>query len=230
MDQKKETMKEPTLEVELKYACSKEDLEKVKILPSFLGQGLLEDYFCDKVKEKERDEVYYDTEDFLLEKNHCCFRSRPKGKKYRCTVKCPVDGRDGEIFVRQEEDKKIAPCPDGSFDVEAGLQFAEKYLPMLEGQTVVPVLIVKKKRTSFYIGQKESIFYCDLALDEVVYVYNGQEKVDYQIEMELKGESESHPDLLLVWAKALIATLSLTSLTLETVSKYEKALSLFKNR
>lgn len=223
-----ENEKTPTLEIELKYACSKEDLEKVKALPSLLGKGLLETYFCDKVKEKERDEVYYDTKDYLLEKNHCCFRSRPKGKKYRCTVKCPVGGTEGEIFVRQEEDKKIAPRSDGSFDVEAALEFGRKYLPILEGQTVSPVLTVKKKRTSFYIGQKDSIFYCDLALDEVVFVYNEQEKVDYQMEMELKGECESQPELLEVWAKAMIETLSLKSLTVETMSKYEKALSLFK--
>lgn len=184
-------------EIENKYDCSSESIEMAKKVDDIFKKQELKGFKCDgEIKSKEHIDIYYDTDDFLFANNKCSLRCRQCGlNEYVFTIKKPTNtvGENKQAqFIRSEfEEKKQSSKIEEAQDLFD--EYLVKDLQKLTGRRVKltdlkPVVKIVNNRASYFVKDDGySGFNCEVSLDSIKYVdNNGNEKTDYQVEIELK--------------------------------------------
>lgn len=226
-------------EIEEKYSCTEKNISDAK--------SILSGEFSEELKlynrkentqafESEHSDSYYDTGGFLLARNGYSLRCRNKSGKYIFSVKSSIDSNNGKNkgqFVRSEFEQD---SDSDDINEERNRSFVEKQLSSLLKKHNLDYsadmwkknIMIENKRVSFLIVRKDSDFECEVSLDSIRYIYNGEEKKDYQIEIELKSTYHIYKIELKEFAERLLKKLGIETVrNNEVESKYRKALNCF---
>lgn len=184
-------------EIENKYDCSKGSIEAAKCIGRIFESGRLKGFKCDgQLIEKKQKDTYYDTDSFILAKNKFSFRCRESGSDVIFTVKKPAaktEKNKQAQFLRSEFEEKRS-----SSNIREAQNLFDEYLAEELGNVtgvksklddLHPVVTIINDRTSYIVrdDDESSSFCCEVSLDSIKYIdANGNEKRDYQVEIELK--------------------------------------------
>lgn len=221
-------------EIEEKYSCSADAIQKGKDILQALPDSLAGYCICGEVKSKRQEDTYYDTDDFLLARNDCSFRCRKRGEeKFVFTVKESIDpnnGENGGQFIRSEYELEAESAELN----DTVLAFAaEHFSELFKGKDserlacLSPKITVKNDRASCDVLREHSNFKCEVSLDSVEYLHDGKSSRDWQVEIELKSQEPIHRVELTDFASKFGAALGIDTEKRETLSKYGKALEAF---
>ena len=226
-------------EIENKYHCDKKTLDK--IVATLENGFTLGDYTITVPPdfEKNQQDIYYDTDLFVMAKNKYSLRIRTTGATHVLTIKKPgkIGDKDEETqFIRLEFEKNCAEnsinCTDAinamnENDLQA--EISQK-LHGFNYSDLKPVITVINRRKTYQVmheSSKNVLF--EISLDDVEYknVSNGKTKKVYQVEIELK-ESYIYRLNLDDFATKFCKKFSIeTEENKPKLSKYLEALNLF---
>lgn len=225
-------------EIEQKYSCKKSDIDKAKNLKKLFSENSSLQGYSVKSSEdmKTQSDTYYDTADLLLEGTGYSLRCRSfTDGQYVFTVKKSIDPNNGSNngqFIRSEFEyptisndihaKKIEEFLDNNLKKLFASKGIENYLDKLN-----KIVEIENDRISHVVKRDNSDFLCELSLDSVVYIHNGDRRPDYQIEIELKSENPIHRIELRDFADKFKAVMDIKDEDNEVESKYLKALREF---
>lgn len=236
------------IEIEEKYSCSKEHIERAKAL---LSSGLGKAMSPYKVQRtvlcgSEQSDCYYDTKDFRLAREGYSLRCRDVGGKKIFSIKCSIDSNNGKNrgqFVRSEFEKTSV---NGDIHEPEVCEFIKRHLSTIwkrSSETFSVELLEKKleiknNRYSYVVVRGasddecaeygelhgKSDFKCEISLDSIQYIHGEKVENDYQIEIELKSAYHIFKVELKEFAEKLLNELNMQMVENELESKYRKAL------
>ena len=99
---------------------------------------------------------------------------------------------------------------------------------LIDSKILQAKVVVKNDRKSYDVVRKDSNFRCEVSLDSVDYMCDGETCQDWQVEIELKSQDAIHRIELQEFAKKYRASLGIETEMKETLSKYCKALQVFR--
>lgn len=226
------------IEIEEKYTCTLQELQRVKEALDEAQSELFENYKIISPKEIEQKDIYYDTDDMELAGNDCSFRCRSKSDgSHKITIKAPTPngGFDKESQVaRFEYEKEIS-----TDQLTDAIDFVRSTL-----KNVIPNRAADLTESNFYEIFKSQIevdnhrskylirsaadegqFEFSVCLDRVTFRHDGEEKEDYQIEVELESDYIHRVSMKFFTEK--IEKLLDAPVQHEKFSKYKKGLKAF---
>lgn len=190
------------IEIEEKYTCTLNELNRVNNMLKDPDSILLKSYAISNPKEIDQTDIYYDTEDMVIAKSNCSFRCRSKADGvYKITIKAPTPNGsfDKESQVaRFEYEKEI-----NSNNLVEALDFIRITLRNVLPNDVTavlsesnineifkPQLEVKNQRSKYLIANAadENGFKFSICLDRIIFKHGSNEQSDYQIEVELESD------------------------------------------
>lgn len=230
------------MEIEQKFSCGQEQFEKACQIDAIQKIDAFKCYqFEDIADANEQTDIYFDTEDFLLERKGFSFRQRNKNiGKYKYTIKGVADSGDGYKdgqFIRTEFELKTVETCLSSNEL---LKFAKKHLNDLfetnergayEPDKLKPVVKIKNNRKKYNVSRPGSLFECEVCFDAVTFEdinnENSSQK-DYQIEIELTSTDSMHRIELRNFSNQLKDYIGTSDIVEEVASKYAKAVDVLR--
>ena len=176
------------IEIEKKYFVKDDNVIK-NVMKKVESLG---EYNMNKGMPKRQTDIYFDTEDYLLEKNDITLRIRQKenDNKYILTIKTPVVQSDQEPKALRNERYEHEYDVD-SAEINEHMQLIYKHINIQGINNLTEALIIKNLRTIYDILDKNTEYEMfEMVFDNVKYENpkSGRKSSDKQIEIELKAE------------------------------------------
>lgn len=229
-------------EIENKYYCSKENIDTIANEVK-KNAVICDGYKCmSDLSDTTQTDIYYDSDDFILNRYGYSLRCRKIGDKHIFTLKKPInmkeskdetqfirfefnfeadaDTLNNEVAVFLEQNNLVAEINNASVQKDFNLNALKKV-----------VQIVNNRKQFTVKKSNDDKFECEICLDSVKYIdligaKNAQQ--DFQIEMELKSDYE-YRIILNEFSNCLCKKYNIqTSLPKRKLSKYAKALETLK--
>lgn len=221
-----------SVEIEKKYVLSK-NVSKERVIQDILDIAKQKDYLINSGQPKKQEDVYFDTDNGILEKSNFSIRIRNCGDKKYITCKYNVasesNGEGGQL-ERYEAERIIQS--DNLMDNKEHIDSSVSTLLEKEGYDIndlspcIKVINTRQKYIIYKDGSKEGRVdeRYELVLDEVIYqnLKNKNTAKEIQIEIELKSGYETRINM-----KELTDSIeTINGITSITKSKYTRALML----
>jgi hypothetical protein len=174
------------IEIEKKYVIGDKSIfDKVANVIDCMNE-----YFVDSSSALMQEDYYYDTDDKYLYKTNRTLRFRKINDSYQLTIKTPtkaVTSRNNNIHCQNERFEYEINV--NAADLEENKDKIIKYLPELKEKwnNLKETLTIVNNRKKIKLTKNNIIL--EMVFDNVKYInVNGNERPDYQIEIELKSE------------------------------------------
>ena len=229
-------------EIENKYYCSQENIDTIASNVK-KNSVICDGYKCmSDLSNTTQTDIYYDSDEFILNRYGYSLRCRTIGNKKIFTLKKPInmkESKDETQFIRFEfnfeanddslNHEVIGFLRQNNLVAEISNASKQKNFKLNDLKKVVRI---ENKRKQFTVKKSNNDnFECEICLDSVKYVDLRNEtnvQQDFQIEMELKSDYE-YRIILNEFANCLCKIYNIrTSSPKPKLSKYAKALETLK--